>query len=391
MKQFDVEIKALPSLAEVRALWLDLEQRATPSFYTSWSWIGAWLESLPPTQRRHLWLARHEGQVVALGVLVRRWRKRGQVPVCEAWYLNSTGDFAQDILWIEHNDLLIDSRFGDDVRKAMVAHWYSVSSSASELRLPGLPAAGWSAGVVGELERVADVQSSCCVALGPVREKNLDFTPLVSSHARRFIRRSFKEYQTLGPVTVEVATTVEEAHAYFDRLAVLSQSRWIAKGKTGVFASEFFLDFHRKLIAQSLPQGEVQLLRVRAGDKDVGLLYSFIRGGRVYVYQSGFDYTLLAKHGRPGLTTHTLAIQFNAGLGHEMYDLMAGGESQYKSTLSTVSETLTWLTLRKPSVRFQLEDRLKSMVKRYLVGDASSGAAADHSEHHAADESLAHG
>lgn len=391
MQQFDVDIKPLPSMGEVRTLWLELEQRATPSFYTSWSWIGAWLESLPKNLRLHLWVAHDKGQVVALGVLVRRWRKRGHLPVCEAWYLNATGDFEQDILWIEHNDLLIDRRYGDDVRKAMVAHWQKVSSGASELRLPGLPATGWCAGVVGELERVADVQSSCCVALAPVRDKKLDFTPLVSSHARRFIRRSFKEYQTLGPVTVDVATTVEEAHAYFDRLAVLSQSRWIAKGKTGVFASEFFMDFHRKLIAQRLPHGEVQLLRVRAGDKDVGLLYSFIRGGRVYVYQSGFDYTLLAKHGRPGLITHTLAIQFNAGLGHEMYDLMAGGESQYKSTLSTVSETLTWLTLRKPAVRFHLEDRIKSMLKRYLAGDASPDSSSEHGEHHTGGENLAHG
>lgn len=391
MQQFDVAIEPLPSMQDLRALWLDLEQRAAPSFYTSWSWIGAWLESLPAGQRLHLWSARVAGEVVALGVLARRWRKRGHLPVCEAWYLNATGDFAQDILWIEHNDILIDRRYGDDVRKAMVAHWEKTSGGASELRLPGLPAAGWPATVIGGLERVADVQSSCCVALAPVREKNLDFTPLVSGHARRFIRRSFKEYQTLGPVTVDVATTVEDAHAYFDRLAALSQSRWIAKGKTGVFASEFFLDFHRKLIARSLSSGEVQLLRVRAGDKDVGLLYSFIRGGRVYVYQSGFDYTLLAKHGRPGLTTHTLAIQFNAGLGHDMYDLMAGGESQYKSTLSTVPETLTWLTLRKPAARFLLEDRLKSVIKRYLSNDAAAGASGPAHEQHSSDENLAHG
>lgn len=367
MQQIDVEIQPLPPRAEVEALWRGLESRAAPSFFTSWSWIGTWLESLPADVRQYLWVARITGEVVGLGLLSRRWRKRGPMPVCEAWYLNATGDVDYDIVWIEHNDLLVDVRFGDDVRAAMVGYWRTVAGPASELHLPGLTGDGWAQSIGGDLERVADVQASGCVALGPVREKQLDFTPLVSGHARRFIRRSLKEYQTLGPLSVTVADNVDEANVYLHKLTDLHQSRWTAKGEAGVFSGNFFVAFHRRLIARCLPRGEVQLLRVRAGERDIGYLYSFIRGPRLYVYQSGFDYGLLQKHGRPGLITHTLAIQHNASLGFDAYDLMAG-ESQYKSTLSTVCETMSWVVLRKPALRFKLENGLKELAERYLRG-----------------------
>jgi CelD/BcsL family acetyltransferase involved in cellulose biosynthesis len=107
----------------------------------------------------------------------------------------------------------------------------------------------------------------------------------------------------------------------------------------------------------------VQLLRVRAGDKPIGYLYSFVRAGRLFVYQSAFDYLLLEKHGKPGLVTHTLAIQHNAARGHVYYDLLAG-ESQYKATISTVSEPMTWSIWRKPALRFAAERIGRQAVRR---------------------------
>jgi hypothetical protein len=362
MSQYDVELIALPPRAELEVCWRELEIRAAPSFYTSWSWIGAWLDSLPADLDLQLLRARRDGQLAGLGVLVHRWRRRGVVPVCQAWYLHATGDFTQDVIWVEHNDLLVDRRWGDGVRAAMVAHWQRSTSGVSELHCPGLAGLGWPDSIGVGLERVADVQDSCCVTLQDVRDHALDFTPLVSGHARRFIRRSLKEYQSLGELRVHSASTLDEAWDYFNRLGDLHRRRWESRGEPGVFAQPYFVAFHRALIARCLPLGEVQLLRVMAGPHDIGLLYSYVLAGRVYVYQSGFDYGLLAKHGRPGLVTHTLAIQHNAALGHEVYDLMAGESAQYKQTLSNRPESMTWLVLRTPALRFRVERRLHGMA-----------------------------
>lgn len=363
--QYDISFDALPPLNELEALWRDLELRAPDaSFFNSWSWIGCWLELLPDQFERRLLKAVSGGRVVGLGVLVRNTRKLGGMPFCTAWHLHAAGDPIYNGAMVEHNDFLLDGQHGDALREALVKRWADCVGAGQELHLPGLEGHGYSAEVSGNLERHDEQRMSYAIALEPVRAHKLDFTPLVSGHARRFIRRSIKEYQTLGPIEVTVAVDVEQALSFFDKMVALHQDRWAALGEDGSFKSEFRFQLHRLVIARQLARGEIQMLRVRAGERDVGYLYSFIRGKRLYVYQSGFDYTVLEKHGRPGLVTHTLAVQHNAALGFDVYDLMAG-ESQYKSTISTVHETLTWSVWRKPAIRFAVERQLRSAVGSY--------------------------
>lgn len=362
---YQIALTALPELRHLESLWQDLEVRSpTTSFFNSWSWLGHWLALLPPSYERRLIEARFAGHLVGLGVLVRNRRKLAGVPICTSWHLHAAGDLIFDGAMVEHNDFLIDAEHGDELRAAMVRHWAQSVGSAQELHLPGLEGTGFAPLVSGSLSRRDEQRKSYVIGLQPVRDHKLDFTPLVSGHARRFIRRSIKEYQTLGPLQVHVAENAEQALNYFDRMVALHQERWSALGESGSFKSDFRRQLHRRVIAEQIGHGEIQMLRVSAGDRDIGFLYSFIRGKRLYVYQSGFDYTVLEKHGRPGLVTHTLAVQHNAALNFDVYDLMAG-ESQYKSTISTAQETLTWSVWQKPAIRFWIERQLRGIVRGY--------------------------
>jgi len=358
-----VSMESLPALQDLEIIWRELEEKSECSFFTSWSWIGVWLHHLPKSIKPLLIKANIGARVVGLGILVRGVRQRFGVPFCEAWYLHSTGDKAQDVVMIEHNDFLLDKDATNTARAAMLTYWAEHTGKASELHLPGLIGRGWNPSVTQAVEREDHIRISYGIDLLAVRDKSGDFVSLLSSHARRFIRRSLKEYQKLGEVQVEIATTVEQGLAYLARLSDLHQSRWTALGEPGAFDGEFFKSFHRELVALNLPRNEIQLLRVHAGGRDLGYLYSFVRGKRLYVYQSGFDYGVIEKHGRPGLVTHTLAVEFNARLGFEVYDLMVG-ESQYKTTLSTVQEQMTWTVLRKPALRFHLEGWVREWRKK---------------------------
>lgn len=356
-------LEPLPALTELERTWRDLEARSEGSFFTSWSWIGIWLQNLPDNIRPQLLKANDGDRVVGLALLVRSVRQRFGLPFCEAWHLHSTGDKTQDVVMIEHNDLLVDCEAASRVRPLMLAHWASQAGRVSELHLPGLTGNGWYPNVTRDFGREDFQRVSYGVDLGAVRDKGNDYVSLLSSHARRFIRKSLKEYQKLGDVQVEIAQTAEEGLAFLARLSELHQSRWIALGEPGAFNGDFFQRFHRQLVSENLPRGEIQLLRVHAGGRDLGYLYSFVRGKRLYVYQSGFDYTVLEKHGRPGLVTHALAVEFNARLGFDMYDLMVG-ESRYKTTMSTVQETMTWTVLRKSAMRFQVEAWVRDWRKK---------------------------
>lgn len=370
-----VDLGPLPPLSEVEAVWRDLESRSKASFFTSWSWIGVWLKHLPSDVKPLLLRAVEDGRVVGMGVLVRAARERFGVPFCEAWHLHSTGDKQQDVVMIEHNDLLVDEAVAHRVRPQMLAAWQRHAGRAAELHLPGLPGTGWFPQVTKDLLREDLPRTSYGVDLGAVRDKNLDYVSLLSSHARRFIRKSLKEYGKLGEVQLEVAQTVEQGLAFLDKLSELHQSRWVSLGEPGAFNGEFFQQFHRDLVTQNLPRGEIQLLRVHAGGRDLGYLYSFVRGKHLYVYQSGFDYTVLEKHGRPGLVTHTLAVEYNARQGFDLYDLMVG-ESRYKTTMSTVQDTMTWTVLRKPALRFRLEGAVRDWKRKRREAAAAVAPAA---------------
>jgi uncharacterized membrane protein YcfT/CelD/BcsL family acetyltransferase involved in cellulose biosynthesis len=360
-----VTMQALRDHAGLEPQWRDLAARSSCSFYLTWPWIGTWIDQLPARCDARLLLA-HSGQrLVGAAILVKTKRRLGPIPICDAWHLHATGGALDDCLYIEHNDFLIDREHGDDVRNAMIGAWSAAAGSGAELHLPGLgPQAHALARVGNHLHRQDLVRPSTVVSLAAVREAGLDFTNVLSSHSRRFVRRSMKEYRTLGELQLDVAASAREALEFFDGLVRLHKAIWRERGLNSAFARPDSLDFHEQLIERSFDEGTLQLLRVRAGEKAIGYLYSFIAGKRLFVFQSGFDYAAIDKHSRPGLVTHTLAIKHNAAQGYDCYDLLAG-QCQYKATLATHTEPMTWSVLQTPALRLSAEQALRDAVWRW--------------------------
>jgi CelD/BcsL family acetyltransferase involved in cellulose biosynthesis len=144
---------------------------------------------------------------------------------------------------------------------------------------------------------------------------------------------------------------------------LLHRARWDSRTSPSTFCSAFSMDFHNRLIERTLALGSLQLLRLCAGDHIVGLLYNFVYAGKVYFYQSGIDYRTSQSNESPGLLLHARAIDFNAGLGHELYDFLAG-DSQYKRSLAKHSNDLSWATVQAPRIRLRLESSLKRHYRR---------------------------
>lgn len=350
----DVSLVALPQLPELEQAWRALEGVSRPSFFTSWSWIGCWLETLPVEYRPMLLRARRDGRDIGMALLARSDRRRFGLRFCDCWHLNATGVADYDSLTIEHNGFLLDSGHQQVAAAAMLEYWERISAHASELILPGQAGHGLPAALTSLLIRSDWVRTSYGVDLSAVRAKKGDYLSLLSSNTRSQIRRSIKEYEKIGQLQLTQASHTAQAQLFLGRLAELHQRHWIARGEPGAFGSEYFRRFHERLIERNFARGEIQLLRISAGDRDLAYLYSFVRDGRIYFYQSGFDYDLIEKHSRPGLVAHVLSVQHNAQLGYMIYDFMAG-DSRYKLNLATLNELMTWSTLRKPAWRFQLE------------------------------------
>jgi CelD/BcsL family acetyltransferase involved in cellulose biosynthesis len=117
----------------------------------------------------------------------------------------------------------------------------------------------------------------------------------------------------------------------------------------------------------------VELLRVRAGNEDLGYLYNFLVDGKVLFFQSGFSYTDAedARY-KPGLVTHTVAIEHYQGRGFKEYDFLAG-EARYKRSLGKSLRSLCWAVIYRQTLRMSV---LLWLRRRFVRADVIEKAQA---------------
>jgi CelD/BcsL family acetyltransferase involved in cellulose biosynthesis len=182
------------------------------------------------------------------------------------------------------------------------------------------------------------------IDLERVRQAGGDLLATLSANARQQLRRSLRSYASRGPIALARAEGEGEALEFLEALMALHGADWQARGKAGAFATPFARRFHAELVRRAAARGEVDLLRIKAGDSTVGFLYNPALGGVVHSYQAGVDRAGAHRHEKPGLTCHLLAANQAASEGYGAYDLMAGAQ-RYKASLAHDSRNFVWAEL----------------------------------------------
>jgi CelD/BcsL family acetyltransferase involved in cellulose biosynthesis len=343
-----------PRDPRIERVWHDLEARAQAPYFLSWGWIENWLAALPVDDTPQLAVLNEGGQPSAAFFLGARRVRRHLVMPSNALYFNATGVPRHDELCIEHNGLLASA----GARRSLAGILDLLPGEWDEMFLPAIDRYAFDdlgAGSLGAYRVHIDREVAAqFVDLAAVRSIEGGYTSLLGPSTRTQLRRSRR---IVGSIDVEVAQDVRHAMDIWSELLRLHARRWIARGESGAFADPWFERFHRRLILSRLASGEIQLMRVRAGNETIGCLYNFVYRGRVMFYQSGlaaFD----DPHVKPGFLCHAAAVEYNALAGHQIYDLL-GGESRYKQSLATGSSRLVWLRVQRPRMRFALENSLR--------------------------------
>jgi CelD/BcsL family acetyltransferase involved in cellulose biosynthesis len=361
-----VEITALRDVEELGREWRELESVASASFYTTWTWVGAWLRSLPERERVHVARLRHGDSVIGLATISFATTKRLGVTVRQA-YLNQYGDPDYDSLFIEFNGVLSRPEHESACLEALLdgLDWTAPVGRWDELHLAGIQnfslvqRVGLAAGLhVETLKRPAHF-----VDLDMLRRKRKKYIESLGPNTRRRIRRAIEEYEKLiGPIKVRAADGSAQALEYLDGLIGLHQKYWISRGEPGAFANPHFLAFHRDLVRESAGAG-AHLLRVDAGDRPVGFIYVLMAGGVAYYYQSGFDYGLIEKHNSPGYVCLAAATEHYLAQGAHTFEFLAGTE-EYKTRLGHGERTLAWVVLQRPHVTLMLERGARKVLRK---------------------------
>ena len=341
--------------------WLQLERRSSCSFFQSWTWIGAWLAQLPKTLELYLLEVADGGSLIGLAVVGARKLARHGFVRSRALLLNESGVKEFDRMAIEYNSILADTGREREVIAAGIRCIDAANLAWDEFMVSGVEARtfeAWRAALAETNWRVNFREESDCyfVDLEAVRNRGGDYLALLSSNTRQQVRRSLRAYEKSGRLGVAVASAAT-AGEYLRELRKLHDAHWQSRGKDGAFPSEFTQDFHDRLVRDGVGRGDVQLLRVTAGEEVIGYLYNFVKDGHVYFYQSGFRYTADPKL-RPGLVCHYLTVVHNLETGNRVYDFLAGPQ-RYKQSLGTASVKMYWVALQRPRLVFAVERFLR--------------------------------
>ncbi len=332
--------------ALVEKYWQEMLKECPHHYFLSWGWMSTWLNSLPPQHGVRL-IVGFLGDVPVLaffaGISNKKW---GKLFRCRVIALNTTAIPFFDKIYLEYNSVLIRPEITIDAGGLL----HALDGFAwDEFYLPGLSAQFLTQfdDLMNDSNRfnlvVEQKSAASYVDLEQVREAGMDYLRFLSSNKRSQIRRSIKEYEKDGKIEIRAAKTSHEALEFLDNLAVLHEKEWRERGIQGAFSNEYFFQFHKDLVSGRFPYGEIQMIKVSSPNIVLGYLYSFVYNGRVYFYQSGFNY-LPGNVYRPGLVSHYYAILHNAEAGKSVYDFMAG-DADYKTSLATGSDDVYWIRI----------------------------------------------
>jgi CelD/BcsL family acetyltransferase involved in cellulose biosynthesis len=340
------------------ATWRDLETRAFRSpYFLSWGWVETWLAALPEERRPQLAVVHEDGSPAAAFFLGRRRERRHLVMNSEVYYFNTTGVPRHDEVCIEHNGLVAlpgADRSLAGLLEVLPGSWDEVVLPAVDrYAFDDIGASVASTRLAKYLVRVERETVAPFVDLDAVRAANGDYLALLGTNTRTQLRRARR---VVGDLTVEIASDDRHALDIYGELLRLHARRWHERGQHGAFADPWFERFHRRLITTRIAHGEIQLARVRAGERTIGCLYNFVYDGRVLFYQCGLA-QFEEPHVKPGYLCHAAVIDHNARAGHAVYDLLGGGP--YKERLATSATRLVWLRVQRPLARFSIEANLR--------------------------------
>lgn len=304
------------------------------------------------------------GETVAMAVLFGMKEGEENLLPGAQIALNRVGKAEYDCIYPEYNGLLCAPELRlPALRRLLCA---MADAQCERLELGGLDASdseveappGWS------VRRYVE-QGYYHVNLKKLRTAGLDYASTLSRNSRQQIRRSIREIEDrAGPITLNSANNVNDALRIFDRMADLHQKHWLNRGEAGAFSEPFFRTFHEKLITTSFDTGVLELISVNAGEQEIGRLYNFCYGDRVYSYQSGFVEPR-SKHDRPGLVSHVLNIERHLREGGNVYDFLAG-DHRYKSSLAELAGLMVWIEANRNSMKYRLTNVLRN-VKSWSV------------------------
>jgi len=358
------------ALARLQPAWSALlGHAADANTFLSPEWLLSWWESYQPVATLQA-LAAHEGdKLLGLAPLMLVRESRVGVPVkC----LRFIGDGTHET---DHMNFVVARESAAKVRKAL---------------LDGVAGLPWDLAVLSKVPESSDAVrqvgtwaaenrfgSSMAFTPGPVRTLPGSFDDVLASMPSRFrtsVRSTRRKLATSFRVEFGLHQEPSELDGALEALFRNHESRWRARGQSGVFVDERRRRFYRQLTPRLLAAGSLRFFFLKLDDRVVAQEYCFQHAGTVYLLQEGFDFELAREN--VGNALRSFVFEYLISHRYECYDFL-GGVTRHKlnwcdATLRDVTITIGrnslrgMLAYRGPRAVERAKDRLGSIRDRLL-------------------------
>ena len=350
-----IQIEDLPAHGDLGAEWSLLDRTGTHSFFQSWAWVGPWLLASPKHLDIAVVRALRGDTTVGLALMTRRKKRlAGFIHIRQGW-LNASGDSQYDRLAVEHNGFATTDTERGAVARAFIKAFSDGALKIDELILPWMDC---------EWPGMGGLLATKKEALGFRRELSsspVNYSSSESRNSRQQLNRAMRKCEAYGSLELRRAQGLEEKLSFFSEMKQLHRASWRRRNRRDAFDNPHFEAFCSQMI-QANASDEIDLLKVCAGPRLLGVLLNLRRLGTVYNYQSGFDDSEPML--RPGYVTHAEAIKYYSRAGEACYDFLLQ-PNQLKQSFGTEQYSLYWQKLQRPTALFKLELLGRRLLKSF--------------------------
>jgi CelD/BcsL family acetyltransferase involved in cellulose biosynthesis len=367
---------------QLEPTWRELQSRGAAKDLTiTWEWMSTWWEVFREGRDLAVLVVREGNEAVGICPLLRRRVTHFRFIPYARLELLASGEDEEDEIWSPYLDFVILPGREREVLEAVFRYLRRLPGW-HELLLPKMPADSPTVPIVLELARrarfsVEEVGRHPCLFVELPASLD-DYLGQLGKRTRKRIRRDLRRLDETGDVAFKVARTEQEVADAQQALVRLHQARWLQAGKPGVFSSEKFSTFHRKMVRVAHDNGWLRLQSLLLDQEPLVCEYNLKYGGKIYSYQCGVSMEPVGNLSI-GTLGEVYAIEDAIGEGLSEYDFLAGHQA-YKATLANGRRELVSLRIGRNGWRetlyrtaTQLRDRARHLRQAWLRGRDREG------------------
>lgn len=120
------------------------------------------------------------------------------------------------------------------------------------------------------------------------KESFEEFQNEMGSRWRKMFVKKSRLMARQGEVSIKQIDSKESIDSSLELLAKMNCSRWKQKGRSCIFDSSRFYEFHQKILHRLVPQGKATIKTLMVGNEALASYYVFEDKNQIHYYQSGF-------------------------------------------------------------------------------------------------------